>query len=170
MKSIEGQTKKAIKFVLNNRDSEGMWKNFLSRTHGESTDWVTSFSGLNLLEAGVSRNKLKETANSVLKRQREGGGFSYNHKIVPDLDSTAFAIRFLEKAGHSQKLENSREFIKQHQNLDGGFGTEQCPYDIQSIADLQKIPHLLSNRGYSEHDIEKICHKNWIGFLEKNWQ
>ncbi|MFY9159514.1 dipeptidase [Aquirufa ecclesiirivi] len=55
-------------------------------------------------------------------------------------------------------------------DLDGGFGTEQCPYDLQSIADLQKIPDLLSKRGYSSNDIEKICHKNWIGFLEKNWQ
>ena len=55
-------------------------------------------------------------------------------------------------------------------DLDGGFGTEQCPYDIQSIADLQKIPDLLSKRGYSSDDIEKICHKNWIGFLEKNWK
>ncbi|MHA8086507.1 dipeptidase [Aquirufa sp. Wall-65K1] len=55
-------------------------------------------------------------------------------------------------------------------DLDGGFGTEQCPYDIQSIADLQKIPDLLSKRGYSHLDIEKICHKNWISFLEKNWK
>lgn len=55
-------------------------------------------------------------------------------------------------------------------DLDGGFGTEQCPYDLQSIADLQKIPNLLSKRGYSSNDIEKICHKNWIGFLEKTWQ
>ncbi|MHA8058564.1 dipeptidase [Aquirufa nivalisilvae] len=55
-------------------------------------------------------------------------------------------------------------------DLDGGFGTEQCPYDIQSIADLQKIPDLLSKRGYSANDIEKICHKNWIGFLEKTWK
>ncbi|MDF0693776.1 dipeptidase [Aquirufa ecclesiirivi] len=55
-------------------------------------------------------------------------------------------------------------------DLDGGFGTEQCPYDLQSIADLQKIPDLLSKRGYSSNDIEKICHKNWIGFLEKTWQ
>ncbi|MHA8068531.1 dipeptidase [Aquirufa ecclesiirivi] len=55
-------------------------------------------------------------------------------------------------------------------DLDGGFGTEQCPYDLQSIADLQKIPDLLSKRGYTSNDIEKICHKNWIGFLEKNWQ
>ncbi|MCZ2472068.1 peptidase M19 [Aquirufa ecclesiirivi] len=55
-------------------------------------------------------------------------------------------------------------------DLDGGFGTEQCPYDLQSIADLQKIPDLLCKRGYSSNDIEKICHKNWIGFLEKTWQ
>ena len=27
-------------------------------------------------------------------------------------------------------------------DLDGGFGKEQCPYDIETIADLQKYPFI----------------------------
>src|SRR6185369_4745343 len=34
-------------------------------------------------------------------------------------------------------------------DLDGAFGKEQCPYDLDTIADLQKIPALLAARGYS---------------------
>lgn len=54
-------------------------------------------------------------------------------------------------------------------DLDGAFGREQCPYDLQTIADLQKIPGLLSKRGYGEEDIECIMHGNWIRLLKKAW-
>ncbi|MBC8766473.1 membrane dipeptidase [Arenibacter sp. BSSL-BM3] len=54
-------------------------------------------------------------------------------------------------------------------DLDGGFGKEQCPSDLDTIADLQKVPKLLSERGYSEADIENIMSKNFIGFLKKVW-
>jgi membrane dipeptidase len=55
-------------------------------------------------------------------------------------------------------------------DLDGAFGTEQCPADLDTIADLQKIPAILKERGYSENDIENIMYKNWIRFLENAWQ
>ena len=35
-------------------------------------------------------------------------------------------------------------------DLDGGFGREQCPSDIATIADLSKIPERLAARGYSQ--------------------
>lgn len=54
-------------------------------------------------------------------------------------------------------------------DLDGAFGREQCPYDLQTIADLQKLPHLLSKRGYTPLDIENIMHNNWLRFLQKAW-
>jgi len=54
-------------------------------------------------------------------------------------------------------------------DLDGAFGREQCPYDLETIADLQKIPALLKNRGYSETDIENMMHGNWLRFLRKAW-
>jgi membrane dipeptidase len=53
-------------------------------------------------------------------------------------------------------------------DLDGAFGTEQCPYDLDTIADLQKIPDLLSERGYNDSDIMNILSENWIRFLIKN--
>ena len=54
-------------------------------------------------------------------------------------------------------------------DLDGAFGKEQCPYDLETIADLQTIPSLLQKRGYSNNDIENIMHKNWIRFLRNAW-
>jgi membrane dipeptidase len=51
-------------------------------------------------------------------------------------------------------------------DLDGGYGTEQCPHDLDTIADLQKLSDLLRARGYSGEDIQNIMHLNFIRFLE----
>lgn len=55
-------------------------------------------------------------------------------------------------------------------DLDGAFGKEQSPYDIETIADLQKIPFLLSKRGYSADDIENVMYGNWLRFLRNAWK
>lgn len=55
-------------------------------------------------------------------------------------------------------------------DLDGAFGTEQSPYDLDTIADLQKVPALLTLKGYSINDIENIMHGNWLRFLRKAWR
>ena len=47
-------------------------------------------------------------------------------------------------------------------DLDGGYGCEQTPKDLDSIADLRRIPDLLQRHGYSKSDIEAIMHGNWI--------
>jgi membrane dipeptidase len=54
-------------------------------------------------------------------------------------------------------------------DLDGAFGKEQSPYDLDSIADLQKLPDLLSKRGYSTVDIDNVMHNNWLRFIRNAW-
>jgi membrane dipeptidase len=54
-------------------------------------------------------------------------------------------------------------------DLDGAFGLEQSPYDLDTIADLQTIPTILEKRGYTPTDIENVMHGNWLRFLRKNW-
>lgn len=54
-------------------------------------------------------------------------------------------------------------------DLDGAFGREQCPYDLETIADLQKVPALLKKRGYAQEDIENMMHGNWLRFLRNAW-
>lgn len=55
-------------------------------------------------------------------------------------------------------------------DLDGGFGKEQCPYDLDTIADLQNMQALLAKRGYTAADIKNILHGNWVRFLRKAWR
>ncbi len=54
-------------------------------------------------------------------------------------------------------------------DLDGMFGLEQSPHDIETIADLQRLDGLLRKRGYSGQDIRNIFHENWLRFLRKAW-
>lgn len=54
-------------------------------------------------------------------------------------------------------------------DLDGGYGAEQCPEDLDTIIDLQEIPFLLQRRGYSEADIAAVMHANWARFFEEAW-
>lgn len=53
-------------------------------------------------------------------------------------------------------------------DLDGGFGKEQSPSDLDTIADLQKMGDLLTARGYSATDVEKILWRNFVEFFQKN--
>jgi membrane dipeptidase len=52
-------------------------------------------------------------------------------------------------------------------DLDGGFGNEQTPADLNRISDLQRLTDLLSRRGYSAADISAIMHGNWIRFFSE---
>lgn len=55
-------------------------------------------------------------------------------------------------------------------DLDGGFGREQSPSDLNTIADLQALAPLLMARGYTTADIEAIMHENWLRLLRCAWQ
>jgi membrane dipeptidase len=75
----------------------------------------------------------------------------------------------LDHLDHICQLAGNADHIGIGSDLDGAFGNEQCPADLDSIADLQKIPALLQQRGYSPQDIEKVMHGNWLRFLKKAW-
>jgi membrane dipeptidase len=55
-------------------------------------------------------------------------------------------------------------------DLDGGFGREQSPSDLDTIADLQHLTDLLSKRGYRDLDIAEIMHGNWLRLLRTAWR
>ncbi|HUX85094.1 MAG TPA: membrane dipeptidase [Chitinophagaceae bacterium] len=54
-------------------------------------------------------------------------------------------------------------------DLDGAFGSEQSPADMESIADLGKLSSILRSRGYSAADVDQILWKNWLRFLREAW-
>ncbi len=102
------------------------------------------------------------------------------------LDCWAMDLRFIDMVSDPWQLDIRLEHLVDHwdhicqitgnsrhiaigSDLDGNFGTEQTPWDMNSIADLQKYHAILQRRGYTEEDIENLFHGNWIRFLKSAW-
>lgn len=126
----------------------------------------------------------------IVPNQRQLGDEQIKQLIERDaviggmLDCWAMDIRFIDTVSDPWQLDIRLEMLIDHwdhicqiagnslhigigSDLDGIFGTEQSPWDMDSIADLQKFEYLLSKRGYSEEDIDNIFHGNWLRFLRE---
>lgn len=75
----------------------------------------------------------------------------------------------IDHLDHICQLAGNANHIGIGSDLDGAFGKEQSPYDLDTIADLQNIPALLAKRGYSDADIVNVTSGNWLRFLKKAW-
>ncbi len=73
--------------------------------------------------------------------------------------------RAVENIDHVCQLAGNCKHSGIGSDLDGGYGFEQTPADLNTIADLQKIPELLDKRGYTPADVEAIMHGNWLRFF-----
>ena len=78
--------------------------------------------------------------------------------------------KLIDHYDHICQLAGNGNHIAIGSDLDGAFGKEQSPYDLETIADLQNIPGLLKRRGYSDADVEQVMSGNWLRFLRKAWK
>jgi membrane dipeptidase len=77
--------------------------------------------------------------------------------------------KVLRHIDHICQLAGNARHVGIGSDLDGAFGREQCPYDVETIADLQKLIPELQRHGYSDADIEGVMHGNWLSFLRRIW-
>ncbi len=73
--------------------------------------------------------------------------------------------QLVEHLDHYCQLVGNARHVGLGTDLDGAFGHEQTPQDLDSIADLQRLPELLRARGYSEADITGVLHGNFLRFV-----
>ena len=52
-------------------------------------------------------------------------------------------------------------------DLDGGFGCEQTPTDVDTIADVRRIADILARRGYTDDAVAAIMYGNWLRFFRE---
>jgi membrane dipeptidase len=71
----------------------------------------------------------------------------------------------IEHMDHICQLTGSARHIGIGSDLDGCFGTEQSPADLESIADLNKLPALLAARGFTPEDIRGVMGGNFLRIL-----
>lgn len=87
---------------------------------------------------------------------------------TPESTNCSLSV-MIDHLDHICQLAGNANHIGIGSDLDGAFGKEQCPYDLDTIADLQKIPDLLRQRGYTDADIANVMHGNWLRFLRRAW-
>ncbi len=75
--------------------------------------------------------------------------------------------KMIDHMDHICQIAGNANHVGIGTDLDGAYGKEQCPFDIETIADLQSVPTLLSKRGYTQIEIEKILHGNWLRILKR---
>ncbi len=73
----------------------------------------------------------------------------------------------VEHVDHICQIAGSSRHCGIGSDLDGGFGSEQTPQDLNTISDLRKLVSLFEERGYDSEDIEGIMHGNWIRVLSR---
>jgi len=69
---------------------------------------------------------------------------------------------------HMSQLLGTTKHIGIGTDLDGGFGTEQTPSDVDTISDVRKLIEILRQRGYSEDDLKGICHGNFLRIVRES--
>ncbi|MSU49507.1 MAG: peptidase M19 [Opitutus sp.] len=77
--------------------------------------------------------------------------------------------KICEHIDHICQLAGNARHVGIGTDLDGGFGTEQTPQDVDSIADVAKLGDLLAARGWAPADIEGVFHGNFVRFLRAAW-
>ena len=75
--------------------------------------------------------------------------------------------RAIDHMDHICQLAGNARHVGIGSDLDGGFGREQAPADMDTIADLTKLPGLLARRGYKAEDIAGVMHGNFLRFLRE---
>ena len=77
--------------------------------------------------------------------------------------------KLIDHMDHICQLAGNTSHIGIGSDLDGAFGKEQSPMDIETIADIRKIPAMFKSRGYSDIDLVNIMSGNWLRFLTREW-
>jgi membrane dipeptidase len=68
---------------------------------------------------------------------------------------------------HICQLAGSARHCALGTDLDGGFGTEQTPRDLDTHTDVHKLEGSFARRGYRSADMDAIYHGNWLRFFSE---
>jgi membrane dipeptidase len=71
---------------------------------------------------------------------------------------------------HICQLAGNADHVAIGTDLDGGYGYEQTPNDLHSIADLSKLLHILERRGFTQSQVENVANGNWLRTLRGAWK
>ncbi|MBN1230877.1 MAG: membrane dipeptidase [Anaerolineales bacterium] len=125
-----------------------------------------------LPEQKTNRHLTREVLEGILEHDGVIGLVPYNLFISQEwhLNDDKMGVRLEDYVNHidyiCQKAGSSRHAAI-GTDFDGGLGVPSVPAEVQSIADLQQIVPILSDRGYTKKDIDNIFNQNWLRMLQE---
>jgi membrane dipeptidase len=115
----------------------------------------------------TDRHLSDEMIQKLAERDGVMGIVLYNRFLKPDWARTdpkdVVTLQTVADAvDHVCQLTGSAAHVGIGSDLDGGFGSDRIPQELDTVADVVRLADVLRERGYSEADIEAIMGGNWL--------
>jgi membrane dipeptidase len=134
---------------------------------------IASHQNCRALVPGVRQFTDQQLRLLIERRAVIGVAFD-NWMIVPDWKTghtprgEATLEKLADHVDHICQLAGTHRHAAIGTDLDGGYGSEQSPIEVETIADVQKFAGVLARRGYSVDAINDIFHGNWLRFFREH--
>lgn len=121
------------------------------------------------------RQLADDQIRALIERDAVIGAALDGWMIVPDwvqgqTTSEARGLRLemlVEHIDHICQIAGNTRHVGLGSDLDGGFGGEQAPCDLETIAGVSHLGDLLQARGWSAEDSTNFAHGNFLRILRK---
>jgi len=113
----------------------------------------------------------RQLSDDMIRRlvERDGviGIVPANYFVRPDWQTTQVTLADVVAAiDHVCQVAGDAAHVGLGSDFDGGFGADQTPPMLDTVADLQHLGPALGGAGYHEKDIVAIMSGNWIRVLK----
>jgi squalene cyclase len=109
------------------RQPDGLWRDYCRADgSGGSNVWVAAFIAAHVGRIPAARAAAAAVVAALIDGRRPGGGWGYDHQLLPDADSTAWVLLAARATGivlpRAERIA-ALQFLLRHQHASGGFVT-----------------------------------------------
>lgn len=115
-----------------------------------------------------------EQLRCLIDRDAVIGAAFDNWMIVPGWKTgetprcQATLVKLADHVDHICQIAGTHRHVGIGTDLDGGYGSEQSPAEVETIADVQKFAAVLERRGYTPLVIDDIFYGNWLRYFRQH--
>ena len=121
----------------------------------------------------TDRQLSDDMIRAIVKRDGVIGVVLFNKFLTPDWEKMGRVkqrvtlTHVVEHVKHMCEVAGDSEHIGIGSDLDGGFGSESIPAELDTIEDVPKIADALAANGFSEKQVDGMMGENWLRFLSR---
>ena len=127
---------------------------------------IATHSNCRALVGDSQRHLRDDQVRAIGERGGVIGLNLFSRFLVPEgratiADCVAHVQRVADLMGH-------RRGVALGTDMDGGFGPDELPVDLDHPRKLDSLANALRTAGWSDQDVEGFAHGNWLRFLERS--